>query len=272
MSNTACYTCDTDLCNTLSRADHTCLVCSSSTDAKCLNEPPSVTHTRCPISYTTDAFCFTKLVNYPKPKSLLLRRINFFSIHIVLTSFHFLSSPSFHGLRLRLPCDNPLNCCANVPQNSDSTTRGCLTTNREVNDCANNQQKCSWCNVNENGACNTDEFPLGRRQCLHCDSHSDKNCPANVTHAASQSVYCNNIHDTCITINRGALNGLLQTCVEKISSADNEFCTKHKDSCILCTENNCNWKKPAEPSSSNRIGAVHAMTLVVIAVASFLLT
>lgn len=61
-SNTTCYTCDTDLCNNMGRVDHTCLVCSSATDSKCLNEPLSVNRTRCPSSLATDALCFTKLV------------------------------------------------------------------------------------------------------------------------------------------------------------------------------------------------------------------
>lgn len=151
-------------------------------------------------------------------------------------------------------------------QNLNSTSRGCLTTNREINNCVNEEQKCTWCDVNESGACNTAEFPIGRRKCLHCDSSTDKTCPANVTNIATKSIYCNNIHDLCIVINKGNQGGLLQTCVEKISDKDNEFCIKNNGSCIVCNENNCNWKKPTEPSSCNRINAMHVMTMFAISI------
>lgn len=165
----------------------------------------------------------------------------------------------------------PLQCCA---QSANSTSRGCLTTNREAIACANDQEHCTWCNVDETGACNRAAFPVGRRQCLHCDSTVDKNCPTNTTSTDTKSIYCDNVADLCIIINKGpkSTQSLLQTCSEKISNSDVEFCRANKSSCIACTENNCNWPKPCDPSSSNQINVMHSATVVAIVAFGFLMS
>lgn len=260
-SNKTCYTCDTNLCNNLGREDHTCLVCSSATESKCLNDPLNVNRTRCPTSPALDAFCFTKLVN---EKRLLC----FDNFLLFLTLFAFCAFFVLHPCLLRGALANWAHYHSTL-QHLNSTSRGCLTTNREINECANDKEKCSWCSVDETGACNTVEFPTGRRQCLHCHSSIDENCPTNATSAGAKSIYCDNIYDTCIVINRGKEHGLVQTCVDKISADDNEFCHKNNGSCTLCNENNCNWKKPAEPSSCSRLNVMHATTVFAIAIVGF---
>lgn len=102
-SNKTCYTCDTDLCNNMGREDHTCLVCSSVNDTKCLNEPLNVNRTRCPSSLATDALCFTKLVMRITERLLCFDNfLTFFLFFELFFPFAFLGSPCACNLHIIL--------------------------------------------------------------------------------------------------------------------------------------------------------------------------
>ena len=57
----SCYKCATDRCNNLGRPDHTCLVCNSTTDANCLEDPTLIQRVRCEAPATTDVSCFVNV-------------------------------------------------------------------------------------------------------------------------------------------------------------------------------------------------------------------
>lgn len=137
-------------------------------------------------------------------------------------------------------------------QNTNTTERGCLTTNREISQCTENEKTCSTCAVNGTDACNTIEFPVGRRKCIQCDANVDTNCPQNTVSSAEKSIYCKNSTDFCAILNKGS-DGILQTCAENLSLNDIKFCLNNNASCIACNTNNCNTKQPNAPSSAVQI-------------------
>lgn len=143
------------------------------------------------------------------------------------------------------------NLCS---QNASATERGCLMTTREISECDKSQQ-CTTCSVTKTGACNTNEFPIGRRKCVDCNSSDGEKCPAiDSTTIITTTKYCKNTTDSCVVLNKGG-NVHLQKCSENLAKSDIDFCKKNSDSCIACSSNNCNLRGPLNPSASSTLGA-----------------
>lgn len=123
-------------------------------------------------------------------------------------------------------------------QAGDSVSRGCLNTPHEISTCTNNNQQCSFCSVNSNSsACNTFEFPAGRRQC-----HFTRGANASSL-STTPSKYCTHASDTCMLIKSDGK--LSQICSREMNSAEITFCDSHHECCSTCSTNNCNTQAPS---------------------------
>lgn len=105
-----------------------------------------------------------------------------------------------------------------------------------------NNETCQLCIANASNACNVDEFPANRRKCIKCDSAYDQ-CPTpeRPDLVSQYSVYCQNVNDSCVLINRGGSNNFNQICASEMGDDEKRYCDNNQGRCYFCTGgNNCN--------------------------------
>ncbi len=122
------------------------------------------------------------------------------------------------------------------------TTRGCITSTRELQICSESSSNCNTCPVNATYPCNSYTFPTKRLKCKHC---SGTNCTA----VSSASLYCNYPDDSCVSVNN--YGNQIQGCARNLGANDINFCNNHKRSCITCNSNDCNSAVPKSPADYN---------------------
>ncbi|XP_037045353.1 prestalk protein-like [Bradysia coprophila] len=158
------------------------------------------------------------------------------------TNANCLQNPkSLQTTRCTAPISDDAYCF--VKSAGNVVTRGCLNTPHEIASCANDNQQCSFCSVNSNSACNTIEFPSGRRQCHHSRGAN----PSSLS--TSQSKYCAYASDTCLIIKS---NGTLsQICSREMNSTEIRICDSNRECCSTCLSNNCNTQIPSYACSTD---------------------
>lgn len=112
-----------------------------------------------------------------------------------------------------------------------------------------NKATCKLCIASDSDVC-TIEFPQDRRKCIRCNSTTG-NCPTQDAPESvnKYSVYCKNITDSCVVIDRESDN-YFQICSSEMADGEKEYCTRYQEQCTFCTgENNCNLKK-VRPSTT----------------------
>lgn len=141
-------------------------------------------------------------------------------------------------------------------QTNSILTRSCITTNRQITECAASPSNCSMCAVSINGACNTDVLPSTRRKCLYCEGEQ---CANNAT--ASTVRYCPLATDQCVSINQAGV--VSRMCSSEMTAANTTFCTTYAVSCVYCDSSSCNTVTP-EPNSVARLLGSSPLTLLVL--------
>lgn len=145
-------------------------------------------------------------------------------------------------------------------QEGNTTTRGCITSNRDIVDCLAAPAKCSMCAVNSAGGCNTIEFPANRRQCQYC---SGENCVlTNTTTTTAVLRTCPNTADRCVSASYNST--VHRSCAMELSVEVRNFCASHNTSCVYCTSNGCNV---AIPPPSGGGAATVALNMAMLAFA-----
>lgn len=137
-------------------------------------------------------------------------------------------------------CTAPTTDVAYCFVNSDgnSTSRGCLTSARELESCTENNSNCNTCEVNSTYPCNSYPFPTNRIKCIHC---SGTNCNS----TTSSSLYCTYPDDSCVSINN--FGNQSQGCARDKTVDNTNFCNNHTLSCTTCNTNDCNSALPKSP-------------------------
>lgn len=122
------------------------------------------------------------------------------------------------------------------------TTRGCITSTRELQSCSENSENCKACPVSGSSSCNSYAIPTGRRKCIHCNG---MDCNT----ISSGSLYCANPDDSCVSINN--FGNQVQGCLSDMTENSLTFCNNHKHSCTTCKSNDCNTALPKSPEDYN---------------------
>lgn len=152
-----------------------------------------------------------------------------------------LQDPSkIDGTRCPAPITDAAYCF--VTSVGNKTTRGCLTSTRELESCSENNANCNTCLVNSTTPCNSYPFPTNRIKCIHC---SGTNCGS----TSSGSQYCSYPDDSCVSINN--YGNQIQGCARDLTVTNVNFCNNHKLSCTTCNSNDCNSNLPKSPETYN---------------------
>lgn len=142
------------------------------------------------------------------------------------------------GTRCPAPTADGAYCF--VSSVGNTTTRGCVTTTRELQSCSGNN--CNTCPVNSTYPCNSYPIPTNRIKCVHC---SGTNCNS----ISSGSLYCTYPDDSCVSINNFGNHS--QGCARDRTVDNTNFCNNHKRSCTTCNSDDCNRALPGSPSEYN---------------------
>lgn len=147
-----------------------------------------------------------------------------------------------NATRCPAPVTDTAYCFVNSVGNQ--TTRGCITTTRELQRCSEDPSNCNTCPVNGTNPCNSYEYPRNRIKCIHC---SGTNCKS----TSSASLYCTYPDDSCVSINN--FGNQSQGCAKDVTENNFNFCSKHKLSCTTCKSDDCNKALPKSPEEYNGV-------------------
>lgn len=110
-----------------------------------------------------------------------------------------------------------------------------MNTASAIEQCEGDSTKCSSCLANGQQPCNTNEFPIGRRKCIHCTDSDSLNCKS-INNPTLK--YCKSPDDQCATIH--SEGKVKQLCASDLSTNEKQNCEENKASCLLCKSNECN--------------------------------
>lgn len=124
-----------------------------------------------------------------------------------------------------------------------------------------NAGTCKLCIAGQTANCNA-VYPENRRKCIRCNSRTNK-CPTQREPELvnEYSVYCKNVTDSCVVINRNGAYDFAQMCASDMGDDEKLYCNSGR--CSICSSaNNCNLKEivPAtttESTSTDRPSSGH---------------
>ncbi|XP_055621704.1 neurogenic locus notch homolog protein 1-like [Toxorhynchites rutilus septentrionalis] len=253
-TGSGCSSCASDNCNVLSRADHTCVVCSSVVSEDCVSNPDSLPSQQCGAASidVAETQCYSRVIGNVTERNCVRSQQDLDACDgsqcetcsgAGCNSYEFptgrqkcvdcvgelCDDPSATTSHCSRPDDN----CITIRRTNGSVTKSCegALSESDQQQCQPGQAECAYCGNNE---CNRGVVNFTTtRECYTCEGTS-------CLRSSLEIETCHNVDDDCFSLFEG-FNPIRRGCRSALSRQEKDTCDDPDNVyCDLCETDVCN--------------------------------